>query len=215
MKYLILFFMIASCTKPDGGTDIAAQNIFYKRDISISHDGTAHGKLDLFTWTDCHMEHTQEDAGRGGIFSQKNQVEFTYNRDYSGSKYCPVEVGAYEAKNGNRHGWGFIDFESDEETVPATVYCNGYVEKTLGVSICQSKKGLMQKIVFPVAMETTMDDERCQMPISNDSKEFEFPMVPGFCAYSFREFDSGEFGGRFHRLTTLGYDKILIREVQK
>jgi hypothetical protein len=226
---IMAVFLIAfsGCTAAEK-VDSASSEIFYKRDIKIEYGGksyrgiavlpsgvnydikiTAAGKLDLFTFTDCHMEHTAEDAGQGGIFSRKNVVDFKYSREFAGASYCPVELGGYEVKG--RHSWGFIDFQSPNETLPAKIFCNGYSENTAGVSVCQSKKGLYQKIVFPVGVETNLATDTCPMPISIDSKTFEFPTVPGLCVYAFREFSGAR---RFHRLTTLGYDKILIREVQ-
>jgi hypothetical protein len=227
MKIWLFLALLLGCTTP--GEEEKKETTFFKRDISIEFEGKKYsgtavlpkrssyevkivsaGKLDLFTWSDCHMEHTQEDAGEGGIFSRKDTVVFNYRRDFALSTYCPVEVGGFEAMKG-RHSWGFIDFESEEETLPAKVYCNGYVFESKGVSVCQSAKGKLQKIVFSVPVSTVVDDDKCPMRISSDSKTFEFPLSRGYCAYPFKEIN----GDRFHRLTTLGYDKIQIREVRE
>lgn len=232
MRYFLLFTLLLfsfGCETLSGGDEVAQSDVFYKRDLKITHNGKdyfgaavlpnqesynvrvdAYGKIDLFTWTSCHMEHTQEDAGEGGIFSSKNKLSFNYRRDFSGDSYCPVEVGTYSVSEG-KHGWFFLDFESDLDTLPATLYCNGYVYRSNGVSVCQSKKELTQKIVFqnPVLVE---GDDDCPQLKTTDDLSFEYPTGRGFCVYAIKEIGGL---GRYHRLTTIGYDKILIREVQK
>ncbi len=226
MRFLLLLVLLG-CT-PKEVADIASTDVFYRRDVRITlgdrvWTGVAvlpqqslyrlslefAGNLDLFTFTDCHAQWTKEKAGTGGIFGPKNEVDFNYRPSFADETYCPVELGGYEAIKG-RHAWGFIDFKTSIETAPADLECNGERQSNIGVSVCQSLTGLIQRVTFLEPMEV-VPPEGCGLPISDDQKTFEFPMNAGRCVYAFLEYEGNH---RIHRLTTLGYDKILIREVR-
>ena len=222
----ILIFLLSGCNgtgsvSPDAST-------FYKRDIRIAVAGHTYygvavlpskarytldmefsGTLDLFTFTDCHQQIARERAGNGGIFGPKNQIRIDYEPKFAQGTYCPIEIGGYEAEKG-RHSWGFIDFKTDAETLPAVVECNGYRVDSDGVSVCQALEGLAQRITFPVPVDTSAE-ATCGKMESEDGKAFEFPISKGRCVFAFRERDGAR---RIHRLTTLGYEKIMIREVR-
>lgn len=221
--FLLVFAGFLQACTPGAETEPA--EIFYKRDVRITSGGKTFvgaavlpeqalydlrmqfaGSLDLFTFTDCHAQWTKEKAGSGGIFAPKNRLEFEYRPTFADGTYCPVEIGGYEAIKG-RHSWGFLDFKTRREELPAKVECNGSRENRVGVSVCQSLKGLVQRISFD-SMVDVNPPEGCGMPL-NGAPVFEFPMNPGRCVYAFMEVMPPH---RVHRLTTLGYDKILIRE---
>lgn len=228
MRYLFLLFALSACT----GTETAKifdSETFYKRDIRIvegndSYFGVAvlpaksaysiamkfSGQLDLFTFTDCHQQIARERAGSGGIFGRKNEIRIEYNPSFSGGEYCPIEIGGYEAVKG-RHSWGFIDFKTPKENLPAEIQCNGSTEAYVGVSICQSLQGLLQRITFPNPTRVSTSASCEPLELKDGGLWYEFPMPKGRCVYAFQEIDGAK---RFHRLTTLGYEKILIKEVR-
>lgn len=228
MRILLFCFLsaLAACISVPQKLD---PKVFYKRDMQLKVNGhqgegvvvaphaaqyqvavEAAGSLDLFTFTTCHREQTKENAGERGWFSDRTKREFTFmpttleSNEFS----CPAQLGGYERKKG-RHSWGFIEFESPKLTLPALVNCNGSSHNARGVSVCQSKIGLIQEIVFsePVLWS---ENNSCLKLESKDSKTFRFKMPKGSCVFRFLAKDGDK--EKWHRLTTIGYEKILIRE---
>ena len=119
---------------------------------------------------------------------------------------CPAQLGGYERGKG-RHSWAFVDFEHPELDLTAIVSCNGARHNSRGVSICQSKAGLIQEIQF---QEKVLWPEKntCIKMTSKDEKTFRFSMPKGQCVFRFMTKENEE---KFYRLTTIGYEKILIR----
>lgn len=216
LKHLLLASLLVGCTSVDQKLD---PKIFYKRDMQITVNGKSWngvavaplsdkydvvvktpGRMDLFTFTSCHREFTQRDAG--------NEIKFTYYPTVGiedvGS--CVVRMGAYEKKRG-RHAWGLIDFETKGYTAQADVACNGSLSNANGVTVCQSYAGLKQRIRFKYPMKIS-PSEGCRMLTPVDELNFDYEIVKGECVYEFFE---PSFSRRF-RLTTVGYEQILIRE---
>lgn len=199
---------------------------FYKRDVVIDCDGkeysgfavlplqdkyncTFHfyGKVDLFTFQTCHRHIAIEDAGKPGWIKKQKRVDFTYEpaKSIEYDEYCPVEIGGYEQARG-RHAWGFIDIKTRFETLDADLVCNGERVSSQGVSVCQSMIGLLQEVRFDEPVSFVID--RCKFPSPIEPGLYRFPMQKGRCVYAFKGLQSG----KFHRLTTLGYEQVLIRE---
>jgi len=208
------------------------QNLFYKRDMIVNVDGyvgegvlvvpkkteevfkfdvTLKGKADLFTFESCHREMVWEQAGKRGFFDSRVRVQFDYDplNGLETRSSCVVRLGGYD-KTG-RHSWAMVDFEGDDATLPAIVKCNGAHYHSRGVTVCQAKVGLIQEISFPEEVAYS-PDPNCPLNLTRDSardgKTFRFPLVRGECVYAFIEKNSKR---RIHRLTTLGYDQVLIR----
>jgi len=176
----------------------------------------AKGSLDLFTMRTCHREWTKEKAWNVESYKRrlfwkrkikhKNKINLTYIPTELEMGYCPMELGGFEIQGG-RHSWALIDFRTEEETLEAEIMCNGDQYKSLGVSICQSRKGLVQVIKFNEQVEVHPTNS-CDLG-KNKGKVFEYITNRGECVYAFR----GIISKKIHRLTTLGYEKILIREI--
>jgi len=220
-KFVLFLWLIAGCSSVPLKLD---PKVMYKRDMKISFDGQSYsgvavlpdkasheitietkGKLDLLTITTCHREFTAENLSSGGIFG-KNKYTFLY-APIPGieDEYCPIDIGGYEALKG-RHSWGFLDMKTKGENVEALLHCNGELKNVSGVSVCQSKLGLVEKINFSQEMAVA-PSENCKTMISPDLKSYEFEVAPGVCVYKFRSRDN-----QYHRLTTIGYEDIVIRE---
>lgn len=197
--------------------------VLYKRDMSISFGGQSYvgtavlpesqnyqitfetkGKLDLLTITTCHRELTAENLS-GGLFG-KNRYTFNYS-PIPGieDEYCPIDIGGYEALKG-RHSWGFIDLKTRDVSVSAVLRCNGEIQNTNGVSLCQSKQGLIQKIEFQEEMAAG-NSGFCPKMKSEDLKHYEFEVGEGVCVYKFKSRN-----GEYHRLTSIGYQDIVLKE---
>lgn len=205
----------------------ADSKVFYKRDMKLnvngfkgdgvlvvpkadkySFDVKAKGDLDLFTMDTCHREETKEDVGEG-LFKDDKRAKFDYKpgNNIESSSACPVRLGGYERANG-RHSWAYIDFETDDAKLPALVKCNGNTYNSRGVTICQSKVGLIQEIIFPE--ETIVNPAPgCEMPRPADLKTYRFNMSARECVFNFMEKKKPN---REHRLSTIGYEAVLLRK---
>jgi hypothetical protein len=168
----------------------------------------AKGSLDLLTMTSCHREESREKAGKSGWFGDKKRVEMTYTpaKGLEDQAACPLQFGGYEISKG-RHSWAFIDFQDNENKLPATLSCNGWKSSAQGVSVCQAREGLTQRIEFlgPTKVYTT---QGCDVFPQKLGQAFTFPLVVGECIYLFKEVA----GSRTHRLTTLGYQSVIVRQ---
>jgi hypothetical protein len=114
-----------------------------------------------------------------------------------------------------KHSFAFLDMETKDATLPATIKCNGNNYVSNGVSVCQSKEGLEQSIEFdtPVvwspeaALRKQCRDIKYEI-LNGNRIIYEIPNRE--CVYIFTE-KGGDF--RQHRLNTIGYEEILIREL--
>jgi hypothetical protein len=209
--------------------------IYYKRDMSIKfnkqkYEGIAvlpfmekpsydiefetKGKLDLFTFTTCHREITQEHASTRGIFANKKQFSLIYSPDIEIEALfsCPIQIAGYDLKG--KHSFAFMDMETKDATLPAHIKCNGDSYDSKGVTICQSKDGLEQSVYFDVKIEWMPEKsirKECQeieYNIINEQRIF-YKTPNRECVYYIHEKD----GNRTHRLNTIGYEELLIREL--
>jgi hypothetical protein len=233
MKIVFLLFLLFSCA-PILEKEKLEPSKFYKRDMIISINGEteegvivaknnskysfhveARGDLDVFIMNSCHKEETKERAWnvkkrvRSGLFGWgskmidvKREVSFDFYPNELEQDDCPLELIGLE-KNG-KHSWGFVDFENPSYSLKAKMFCNGRIYDLNGVGVCQSRAGLMQKIVFP---EKVVVSEKNLCGFKNlDSLSIEFKTPKDKCAVIFK----GESGNLF-KLTILGYEGILTR----
>lgn len=228
---LALLAGLVSCASEEKTPTLNPDTV-YKRDMVLSVNGIkgdgvlvvpqkdvhkmhiiAQGDLDLFTFTTCHREESTENASnvttRAGLFrrtiEKKREIDLEYTPtiiERSGG--CPVYVGGYEQEKG-RHSWGLIDFETDDAKLPATLSCNGATVESNGVSICQSRNGLIQAIRFKSSVRVSPEPE-CDLG-KTAGDYFEFSIKKGQCVYAFMDADK-----KIHRLTTIGYELIPIRK---
>jgi len=218
MCWVFIFMMLVACATPSQNlTAGLEQGVIYKKDMEVCIGGKcrqgvivgpqgsvhdfkikAQGNLDLFTFSTCHREETTTEHSKKKWFRKNRKVSGTY---YPApgieTGYCPVYIGGYDV-NG-RHSWAFIDFKTSDATLKVGLHCNGEFMANVGVSICQSRQGLIQAIEFPV--EVTVD----ACGIQGRGKRFEFKMPRGECVVVFFSED------KLHRLTLIGYDKIIVR----
>lgn len=239
MKYILFMLFLLSCsTQPEMIQKLSPKKL-YKRDIIITFEGTTYegtavlpkrdkydfhiesrGNLDLFTMTTCSKEESKERAWnikktvKSGLFGWgkkkidlKREVRFTYypTKDLEDDGDCTMELAGYEKLQG-RHSWGFIDFEHPQYNETATVICNGRNYKSNGTTVCQARHGLYQRISFNDNM-IVIPDAECMID-NTSGKIFEFIIKKGKCSYIFGNPKTK----KYHKLTTIGYEGILIRE---
>lgn len=157
---------------------------------------------DLVVITTCHREVT--------LPKQRDRFEYIFYPNLIESRgYCPIFISAYSAKT-----WltqGFIDIQDPLTDVPASLSCNGEFSKSTGVSVCQSRIGLMEEISFDREM-VVGHSAKCQDPIprlsggGNSGYVWDFTMSEGNCVWKF--FDKKD-PTKTHRLNSFGYNQFL------
>lgn len=178
-------------------------------DLKINHIA----KLDFFAMNSCHREVTSENSDKG-IFKKDGQIYVDYKPTLELGLACPLFIAAYNREG--RHGWGILVFENPKYTLESTVHCNGDVIDFNGVSICESRVGLLQKITFPEEVIITRPvngaaDRKEDCPdlatSSIDGKTFEFVMPSRECIYGF----IGKTSKKKHQFYTVGYEELVVR----
>lgn len=207
--------------------------LFYKRDIKIEVNGRGYegvvtipksreyrikmspkGEMDLVLIRSCAREDSAEkQGGESGFFiwSSRKTFEYLYrpNRGLEDEGVCPLRVDVYESEKG-RHSWALLDFEHPDYKLEFQTDCNGRREHHNGVAVCQARKGLIQRLHFPEPVRFSAPlPENCPKPKRKGIYFYEFPLELGECLYHF-DTKSGKMG----RLTTVGYEGILIRGAQ-
>lgn len=226
-KVAVLSLFIGFLSSCSHTPDIIDMSKLYRKDMSIEVNGLK-GKgtlvvpqsnyyefkikgianLDLFTISTCSREITQEEAGGTGWFTNKKKFEFKFEPlPIEMQPGCPIRLSAL-TKSDPKHSWGYVDFQDNKHTLTATLQCNGRWIKSAGVSICQARKGLIQKISFQSETKVSQAGD-CRFQTESDvSQAFEFTVSQGECVYLFKDTK----GERFHRLTTIGYDQIILED---
>lgn len=169
--------------------------------------------VDLLTIDTCHRSFSVESAITSGWFRPRRGYVYTFIPAHGIEDLgtCLLRIGAYN-KSGQPQAWALIDFLTPESTLPATNWCDGDHGTTHGVSMCQSRAGLDEQIVFDVpVMMSTMVDPRCAIKIPKDGKTWFYTLASGECIFYWMEIAPPH---RFHRHTTIGYQSVQIRGAQ-
>ena len=222
---LVLAALLVSCTTVRQDiTDGLNDGVIFKKDMRICIDGKcshgvmvgprkesyrfhikAHGTFDLFTFSTCHREETSEDYRKKwwGRYNREARGVFLPVRGIE-DEYCPVYIGAYD--RGGQHSWGFVDFQTADAQMPAKLSCGGDMGYLRGVSVCQARKGLIQVIEFDRPVQLFLNSGDCHIDVPEDGMTWVFPMPRGECVKVFFDEDDN-----IHRLTLLGYDRVIVR----
>lgn len=218
---LYFLFLFGGCASVNQPLD---SNTFYQRDMKIEGngykgDGTlvipksdkfklkleAKGALDLMTIDSCHRQMVAENAGEHGIFGNKKKAEFDYI-PVAGIEDvdCDLLIGGYNIKG--KHSWGYISLESPKYSLPAQIKCNGNVYNSNGTTICQSRIGLIQQIIFTEEVRFVEQPKHSIKTEDNKTIEYKTPIGENVIIFM------GKNSKKFHKLVTIGYEQILIRE---
>jgi hypothetical protein len=223
--FLVCLVVVSGCLPDPVPTNAET---FYKRDMILEVNGfkaighltvpqaaeyefevEARGDLDLFVLSSCHRVIALEEAG-GTIFNKK-KVKLKYvPAPGIEDQACPVVLEGYEVEKG-RHSWGWVQFQEKEAQLIGKVRCNGKESTFKGVSSCQSQTGTIQEISFehPVLVDW---EEGCSKPHVIDDKNFRITLSKEVCIYGFLRKGMKQESDQVHRLTTLGFEKIMIRK---
>ncbi|MBE9526421.1 MAG: hypothetical protein IME94_05540 [Proteobacteria bacterium] len=216
LKFLLITAMLG-CASPEGST-IKPDALEYKLSMKT---GFGRGLVALesnkaydfkFRWkeraelikiTTCHREIVIE-ANR--IFRSKKKFNWRYvptSLELDG--VCPVFIGAYDTKG--QHSWAYVDFRLPTEKLKAHVDCSGLSLDYVGLSVCQARKGLTQRISFESKVIHDVSTG-CSELIDVGNNSFEISVERGLCHYVFSDVKSKQ----VHRLTVYGYEDVLLRE---
>lgn len=224
---IVLGLFLAGC----GGMPNQKLNpeLFYKRDINLEINGRTYegvsvvpyassyqidieprgADIDMLLITSCHREYSAEKTASGWfIFRKRNRFRYTYNPvpEIENDGDCTLRINTFEKDEG-RHAWALIAFEHPKYRLRGSLYCNGVREDASGVSVCQSKKGLTQRVDFGESVEFAKVSAGCAVPRRTSIGNYEFDIASGECIYTVRNVRDER-----HRLIMIGYEGILIRK---
>lgn len=167
------------------------------------------GKADMITVSSCHREEKNANPPKDSWYSEGYTFQIDLVTGLESKKSCPIDIGVYERVAG-RHGWALLAINSGREKLPAVTKCNGRVKQYTGVSVCQAKKGLIQKYEFktPVAVASSGG---CEITEAKDQMNWEFPIPRGQCTVYFIDKKNPD---NFHQANLFGFDTIPIRGIK-
>jgi len=162
-------------------------------------------KAEILRLSTCHREESVEKSGWRDRTSHTWKIKLIEGIETIGE--CPIRIDALDVDG--ESSWGFIDLVNED--LSSTLQCNGIISWPKGVSVCQSREGLLQRIIFPGDTEGETISEGCPQPEPLKTKPgYNVPTGKGMCVYLFMDKDSGD----FHRLTTFGYDAVYLKALQ-
>jgi hypothetical protein len=232
MKLILLFILllIGSCVTQQKLDPM----VYYKKDLMIEYDGEdyygvavlpykdeykirikAHGEMNTFSVVNCHME--KDTANPDGKYFLKGRTTIRHKPSpIEKEGDCPLHIAVFNEKK--KHGWGFIAFEHPSYTLPAVVHCNGEVEKYNGVSVCSTRQGLKQRIIFSEEVLVghgvsgpSQRSEPCPPILSYGSrrgKTFDYKLPSRECSYIFTSIATGA----EHILHNIGHEDSIVRD---
>lgn len=171
-------------------------------------------------WRTCDRENVidkNDDSGGwlSDLFgsSSPSSYSFSFVPDPSLDQkhHCPLEIDVVNADK-NANGFAVFEFKDKrpEYTVGASLTCNGVaIPGLIGVGMCESAVGLMQRIVFDQPVQFGDPEPQCNTMKDIEGKHlvFEFAMPLDKCQFNFRSKDQKSF-----RLFTHGYNDVPVRK---
>lgn len=168
--------------------------------------------INLLTVATCHRNFSVEDAIKTGWFETNRGFEYQWTPapgiEDTGS--CLMRIGSYNKSVGGQNAWAIVDLCTNDMVLPALNECDGAQGQSHGCSICQTKNGLIERLVFDTPVKVELKDltPNCTGTLSADGKTWEYVMGLGECVQIFAEIAKPH---RMHRHTTEGYNNILYR----
>lgn len=159
-------------------------------------------RLYLLSITTCSREFTTERADKnwfGGV--GKDFVYIFKPNEVEKSGNCPMHVVAYDLKG--IASWGIVHFKTNE-SLKAQVSCNGDLLTYNGLTGCQTRDTLIQRISFFKPIDNYAVNEYCGVERLSPLT-FELRPKSGLCLATF------EAGGEIHRAALHAYTKLFIR----
>jgi hypothetical protein len=221
-KIIALLFILISCAEIQQNLN---PDIYYKRDMLLEVNGVkgsgtlvvpqnspytfnieAKGALDMLDFQTCHRDIIKEKAGNGGIFGndKKAKIDYIPVSGIEDTGDCDIIASGYNIKG--KHSWAYLAIESSKYTLPAFIKCDGSMYNSRGLTICQAKTGLEEKIEF-ASQVGYIPQKNCPVK-TEDDKNFTFFPNKGECVIIFKS----KISEKFHRLVIIGFESVLVRE---
>lgn len=157
------------------------------------------GDKDLVVMRTCHREEESESVG---YFDKLNFAPVAGLED---TGMCFLELAVFDQQG--KHAWAMVDIENKNFTLPHRVKCNGQDYNSNGTTICQAKEGLIQEIIFPEEVIFS-DRSKCKRLAANGLKTIRFEMPNRECTFIVKGSS-----GRLAKLSLIGYEKLLLRDL--
>lgn len=160
-----------------------------RKPSAILHISTPQ-KPEFVRITTCHREDIIRKPGK--------RFDYRYTPTAIETGYCLMEIAAFDEDG--EHGWHLIDWKEDEQ-LEAEISCSGKKERAVGASMCQSRAGLLQRVVISGADISHKSIEGCPI-VDHSNGYFEYEMKKGKCLFVFSD------GKDIHRHTAFGYAEV-------
>lgn len=226
MKYLLLLIVVMGCTSSQLQTQDPL--VYYKNDLSFKFEGDkyfgptvlpyreeyeltfiGHDRIHFFIFTTC--------ARQVVIEKNKKKHKIIYRPELEKGKVaCPAYVAAF-SKSG-RHAQTVIMFEDPRYDLEATQTCNGSKSREKGVSICETKEGLLARLEFDEEVTQGAaikgsptrrpDVGACPKLPTKDNKTFNYMVANRECYNIF----IGKKSRKKYITLNIGHEQVAVRE---
>jgi hypothetical protein len=174
--------------------------------------------IDAIIINTCAREEVIESALQisrfGKWLERKKTLALVYTpNDLESTGLCLMQVGTFNRNEADANASAIFDFEDATATLPGLSVCNGdNVSGTHGVTFCETRAGLMQRVSFPVpviaATTNVSADCKVDQEASSDKTAYDFRTPRDLCVFRYSELTSPF---RQHRHVSRGYTKVKIR----
>jgi len=168
-------------------------------------------KIDMAFVTTCHRDREIHATEIKKFLGSERQFIYTYKPRGEGLEDidCPIMFNVLDKENVTSLR-GMIDFEHPNYELDAVIDCDGTQIEGRGVSICQGKRGLMQRITFEENVRV-LDPPKCGItePVGS---VFYFKPTVGECPVVFQSLEPPHV---FHVMTIIGYESTFTEEMAK
>jgi hypothetical protein len=146
------------------------------------------------------MREVDKQGGWFGRSSSSYSMTYTYDptpTELEGN--CPIHFEAFSKDV--QKAWGMLFFR-DDQALPSEMDCNGQHWSFSGLSICQTKAGMEERMTFAVPVTFAATDN-CIIT-TTDKLNYLVRSTGGFCKATFSD------GTKFNDLVLLGYNQVVI-----
>ncbi|MBK7490900.1 MAG: hypothetical protein IPI17_02040 [Nitrosomonas sp.] len=148
-----------------------------------------------------------------GWFNKKYTYKYIPQVGIEDQGFTPLEIAALN-KDQEADNFALVEFQDvrPEISLEGNVRCNGEFSKNVGVSICQTAKGLIQEIYFNQKVLIESAQNGCDDPTTENGWLWRVKASEGECPYYFTAREKHKNGERLsHRFTLIGYTKVGVK----
>lgn len=219
--FLLGFLFITSCALPQAVTSSKNNSVFYKKEMQVSVEGMngfgtmvttlkpklhftfkSSKKIDSFKISTCHKEEVFSDI-KDCFWGKCKEYDYIPTDIESKEIVCPMFVESFSAQDASKDS-AYIDFQTNDMKLTHHIECNGSSYDSFGVSVCQTKAGLEQRLTFlEEVIFSAPKSGLCANFETTDNKQFMIKPSSGLCVYAF----INKAKDKIARVTMVGYDE--------